>query len=303
MSRLSGTTWLTIAAQLGAALPLLLATACNDVGPQYKTYPPDGVAQKWQLDSAPADPVQAHKMLIELCVYRITVPFGTVSHSDRFWTRVDETAVDIGTYDLLLKNGVRIGEAPLSEWSFFKSILDSSPIVSQRLQYTAVDHLSQELAMGDPMVDQTIFYVNGNNEPIGRSFQNCRNLLSMTAVATPRQAGSVRLTVCPVVRSIITKLHYTDLDNEQTITIDKPERLYDLNLVADIPADHFLIMSPSSDAQYQTRLGNRLLVNDAPSDKQETILLFVPQPSDLPLPPNSATGPMLTQNKATPPAP
>lgn len=287
----------------GMVLALLAVAACSDVGPQYKAYPSGGVANGWKLETAPTDPVQSPGMLIEMCVYRITVPYGTVSHSDRFWNRVDETAVDIGTYDVLLKNGVRIGEAPLSEWSYFKSILDASPILSQRLQYTAIDHLSQELEMTGPLDDETIFYTNSNGEPVGRSFDHCQNVLSMTAVPTPRLARTVRLTVCPVVRSIVTKLQYTQLDNEQSVTIQRPERLYDLNLTADIPPDHFLIMAPSSEAQYQTRLGNRFLVNDAPSDKQETILLFVPQPSDLPLPPDSPAAPILTQGKAGPPAP
>jgi hypothetical protein len=294
---------LTWAAALLALPGMLALAACTDAGPQYRPLPANVARVPWTVDSSPSDPVPAPKVLIVLCVYRISVPLGTVSHSDAFWKRVDESAVNIGTYDLLLKNGVRVGEAPLSEWSYFKSILDASPITSQRMQFAAVDHLSQELEMTGRLDNQVIFYVRSDNEPVGRSFDHCQNLLSITAVPTPRQVHSVRLTVCPVVRSIVTILQYTPLDREQSITLERPERLYDVNLTADIPPDHFLILAPSSDAQNQTCLGNRFLVSDAPADKQETILLFVPQPSALPMPANSANAPILTQGKAGPAAP
>jgi hypothetical protein len=277
--------------------------ACSDVGPEYHQYRDDTTAAKWTIDHPPTDPVAAPGMLIQMSVYRITVPFGTVSRSDQFWKRVDETSVDVGTYDMLLKNGVRIGEAPLSEWTYLKTILDDSPIVSQHMQFTAVDHLRQELEMGGAQVEETIFYVDGKGVPSGRSFDHCQNLLTIDAVPTPRQPRTVRITVCPMVRSIVEKLQYTDMDNEQSIRFVRPQPLYDLNLTADVAPDHCLIVAPSTEAQYETRLGNRFLVNEAPSDKQETILIFVPQPSDLPLPPNSTTAPILTQGKAGPPAP
>jgi hypothetical protein len=284
----------TVAARRAClSLAMLLIAACSTVA----------TPQPWAVAPAPADPVAAPPMLIVLSVYRISVPLGTVSHSEAFWKRVDETAVNIGTYDLLLKNGVRVGEAPLAEWSYFKSILDKSPIVSQRMQLTAVDHLSQELEMSGPLDRQTIFWVGSDNEPAGRSFDRCQNFLSLTAVPTPRQPHTVRLTICPVVRSLVSELHYTPLDREQSITLEKPERLYDLNLTADIAPDRFLILAPSPDAENQLRLGNRFLVGDAPSAKQETILLIVPQPSALPMPANTANAPILTQGKPAPPTP
>ena len=284
----------TVAARSAClSLAVLLMAACSGIA----------TPEPWVVAPAPADPVAAPPMLIVLCVYRISVPLGTVSHSDAFWKRVDETAVNIGTYDLLLKNGVRVGQAPLAEWSYFKSILDASPIVSQRMQLTAVDHLSQELEMSGPLERQTIFCVGSDNEPVGRSFDHCQNLLSLTAVPTPRQPHTVRLTICPVVRSLVTILQYTQQDREQSITLEKPERLYDLNLTADVPPDRFLILAPSPDAENQLCLGNRFLVSDAPSAKQETILLIAPQPSALPMPANSTNAPILTQGKPAPPTP
>jgi len=55
-------------------------------------------------------------------VYEVTVPFGAVSRSQEFWKRVNETSVDVATYDLLQKNGFRVGVAPAAEWSYFRAI-------------------------------------------------------------------------------------------------------------------------------------------------------------------------------------
>ena len=54
----------------------------------------------------------------------LTVPMGAVSRNAGFWKRVDEERVDPAAYDVLLKNGVRVGIAPTAEWDYFKDILD-----------------------------------------------------------------------------------------------------------------------------------------------------------------------------------
>src|SRR4051812_45992675 len=53
------------------------------------------------------------QMRTKLDVYVLSLPLGTVSRNEEFWKRVNEQALDVATYDLLFKNGVRVGEAPL----------------------------------------------------------------------------------------------------------------------------------------------------------------------------------------------
>src|SRR5687768_16144984 len=48
---------------------------------------------------------------VHLDMYQFTVPHGGVSRSEEFWKRVDEQRIDVATYDLLLKNGLRVGVA------------------------------------------------------------------------------------------------------------------------------------------------------------------------------------------------
>src|SRR5688572_30381845 len=68
---------------------------------------------------------------LQIDLYHLSVPFGTVSGNEAFWKRVDEQAVDVATYDLLLKNGVRVGVAPVAEWERFRRVIEDHPAVTK----------------------------------------------------------------------------------------------------------------------------------------------------------------------------
>src|SRR6266699_824657 len=57
---------------------------------------------------SPSDPPVMFRPTVNLSIYHLRVPLGAVSGSDEFWKRVDEHAVDISTYDVLYKNGIRV---------------------------------------------------------------------------------------------------------------------------------------------------------------------------------------------------
>ena len=61
---------------------------------------------------ASLDPAANPRRVYAINVYRLRVPIGTVSGNADFWKRIDEQVVDPATYDLLFKNGVRVGAAP-----------------------------------------------------------------------------------------------------------------------------------------------------------------------------------------------
>src|SRR3954452_7706182 len=64
----------------------------------------------------PRDPAPAPRIVFKLEVYQLKVPVGSVSRNDALWKRINEQCIDVGTYDLLFKNGIRAGTAPWEEW-------------------------------------------------------------------------------------------------------------------------------------------------------------------------------------------
>jgi hypothetical protein len=234
-----------------------------------------------QLDaSAAGDPSAGRKIrIVQLDVYQLVVPLGAISRSEEFWKHVDEQSVDVGTYDLLRKNGWRVGMAPTGEWNYFHDIIETYPASSKpsALSASAVGgNSSMELSMKTAVPYQNVFYFNDVNALYGRTFERCDNLLNVTLQQVPRKPGVARVTVCPTVRSLRRRFEVTMKNDERVIEYVHPEHLYDLNLQTDIPAGQFLVLAPSPEVKWKTSLGATFLVQDAAAERLETVILLVP---------------------------
>jgi len=214
-----------------------------------------------------------------LDVYQLTLPLGAVSRSEEFWKRVDEQGVDIGTYDLLQKNGFRVGVGPAEEWAYFRGILEQYPAVTKKTTVTAGESGSLDLLMKKGIDSQYLFYLSDDNTLRGRSYDKCENLLSVTFQGAPRKPGQVRVTMCPVVKCTRGEFHISVTNAEREYEYVRPERLYDLNLTCDVPNNGFLVVAPSTMAKWSATLGNAFLVDGGAAERFEHVLLMVPRPT------------------------
>jgi hypothetical protein len=222
------------------------------------------------------DAVHEVQYVIQLMVYRITLPAGAVSRSDDFWKRVDEHAVDIATYDLLFKNGVRVGVAQASEWDNIKEILGQNPAMTQPMTWTGRAASDIELEMRKAVPFQNVMYYDTSGELVGRTYERCNDLIRVSYQPAPRKHGFVRLGLVPVVQSMREQLVAVGPINTRTVTWFKPETLYELNLIADVGVDTFLVIAPSSEARWPSSLGNVFLTADAATERTETLLIIRP---------------------------
>jgi hypothetical protein len=245
-----------------------------------------------RLGSGPAKLSVAPERLAPLRVdlYQISVPLGAVSRNVKFWKRIDETCVDVATCDLLQKNGIRVGVAPTSEWDYFKHIMEQRPATSKLNTLLGPGGAGQpiELPVRRKVDREELFYFNADNELIGRSYDASENFISMTFLPAPRKTDVVRLALCPTVRAQRKRLEYSMLNEQREFTYVAPERIYDLNLCADVPVGSFMVVAPSAEARCLTSIGHNFLVNDGPAEQTETVLLLVPSMKPLEL--SSAPG-------------
>jgi hypothetical protein len=232
-------------------------------------FPPD--AQDRQADAVPEQ-----QYLIQLAVYRITVPAGSISGSPQFWKHIDEHAVDVPTYDLLYKNGVRVGVAAASEWDYFKEILDQHPAKTRPGAFSGREVHDIDLEMKLKVPYQDLFYFDTSGDLVGRSFDRCDNILRVSFQPAPRKPGTVRLGICPVVRSLRERVVPVGDINTTTYQWVHPEQFYELNLSADIPLDGFLIVAPSPEGKWPSTLGNNFFISDGPTEQTETLMIFRP---------------------------
>jgi hypothetical protein len=260
---------------MASLFTLACLTGC--AGPSIASRGTEGPHSKRQLEVSGAASGAASQPWLELQVYQMALPVGAVSRSDDFWKHVDEQRLDPATYDLLLKNGVRVGVAPNDDWDYFKQILDRNHAATLSGVATASGSGTVELSMKRSVPAEDIFYLDDIGALHGRTYEHCENLLGVSFWPEPRHPGEVRLSVSPTIRSLRTYLQYSVLNNESEIRQVRPEYLYELNLVVVIPADSFLVIAPSRDSKWSTTLGNTFFHIDGQAEQLEQVLILAPR--------------------------
>lgn len=238
--------------------------------------------------STPQDAQPSIPLTFRLEVYQITVPFGAVSRNDSFWNRINEDCLDVSTYDLLLRNGLRVGSASYDEWPYIKDLLTEHPGTMSTAATVAPEARNIELEMQMNVPSQRIFYYDEGNQLKGRSFDRSENIINLSYQRAPRKLGAVRISLAPMVRSLQKRIQYTEMNNEVEIEYKVPVSFY-LNITTDLAMNSFLVVAPSDEARWETSLGNRFLIKDSPAERQEQVLVIVARPfrTDVPDAPRS----------------
>jgi hypothetical protein len=229
-------------------------------------------------DAAPSvDPAAIH---VEM--YRLQMPFGANSLDDSFWKLVDEDAIDVDAAQNLNRNGFRVGRARIDNWPAFLKILtgESAIKLSKTIVLAPPSFEDGYLPMSDTLPEE-LFFIYDDHGLTMRSFDDCRNMLSMAFEWVPRKPGTIRLTICPMVQATQTRLDYSLSDNPPPVRCLQRETFYDLHLRADIAPGEFLVVGTSAAAQDPNRVASRFLQRDGPNQRFEQVLIFVGDPGPL----------------------
>jgi hypothetical protein len=226
--------------------------------------------------SGPKDAVHPLESIVHLNIYIVDLPAGTVAADADFWKRVDEQAVGAATAERLAHDGIRCGVAPKSQGIFFSRYFDTEPGRVKRQTVEGIHAQTIAIDFTRPESSETIFYLNDHHDLIGRTYDDCVNGLSLAFGPTPRVPGSVRMTVCPVVRRTRRTIGYTATDGEVDQSKLVVESLYDASFTADVPGDGLLVISPGPQSGPVTSLGHAFLTRDDKAERREQVIVIVP---------------------------
>src|SRR4051812_20023928 len=116
---------------LGGSIPLVLMgmSGCTPPpatppAPQAQGPSPLVAMLQPQPSNAPLDAAAATPYVFHVEMFLINPPAGSFSGNEDFWKTIDEQCVDPATADLLQRNGVRVGVAPLQELENFAKYLE-----------------------------------------------------------------------------------------------------------------------------------------------------------------------------------
>jgi hypothetical protein len=155
-----------------------------------------GIISAVQMEAPPGAPRDAQPtvpLVFQLVCYQLTVPVGTVSRNENFWKRIDETALDPARYDLLRRNGMRLGVAPVAEFDNIRGMLEDTPTPAKMMGTIGAEAKNMELPMRTEIPFETISFYGDNNEwAIRRLRQHLQHLLSPHAAQARRHAPDDR---------------------------------------------------------------------------------------------------------------
>lgn len=209
-------------------------------------------------------------------MYRLAVPYGTVSNNEAFWKQLNEHAIDFGTSELLWKNGIRAGVAANRDWGTFKQLIDENPASVNHQTYIgkAAEDISVVMTENVPL--QNLFIFENTGRLVGRTYENSQYIWTMSFRRVPTKPDVIRGAISPMVRATRRRLEWEGRNGKPPQFV-QAEQIYDVNLRVDVPDDSFLIVAPSSDARRETSIGYRYLTSAGAGEQNEYVFLFVPR--------------------------
>jgi hypothetical protein len=237
----------------------------------------------------PQDAQPVPQLFFHVYAYYVSVPKGEISGNEALWKPVDEQIVDFATSDILWKNGVRVGAAPLEllgplgDKYFASAITSKSAIVGFEAR-------GLEISVAKDIPQQTIFMIDRDNLLQGRTYDASDNLLRLSFQATPRKPNTVRLSFSPCVRSQRKRWDPSLLagNPDRLVNFTATEVMLDLNLRVDMPMDHFLLVAPSPESKLENSVGRVFLTENNGVEVMERAIIIVVKAQ--PLQPGEAPG-------------
>ena len=234
-------------------------------------FDPPQVAQAPPLPPATTQPAMS---LVDLSMFRITVPWGKVSTSAEFWSRIDETTIDPAAHALLLKNGIRVGCGWTSDWPDFKKIFDHDEADTYHPVFVSPAAVNDEIPVSDTVPEQTIFFFDSHGLN-GQTFERCHDSWALTYGPSPGRTDAVRIEMCPAITSVDRYYHFTLLNSRESIEYTAEKKIFDLSLRADVPNGRFLVIAPGIEAARPVSIGHQFLTRDVHAGRREVIYIFV----------------------------
>lgn len=257
------------------ALAGCAATRQTEISESARTTSGSGTSSALTVSVEGIDAREAPRQVYQLDIYRVAAPRGKISNNEAVWRTLDEEIIDPSTRDLLDKNGILVGTAPIEELKNLEEEL-ANPELSRK---SLVGQKAQrvELELQTNIRDQTLFWFDSNGELRGRTFDACSNYLAFSFRSTLRSPDKVTLDIAPLVRGQRTQISVIGNGPQREVEFVKPETIYDLGISVELPLDRFVIIAPSNQSRINTSIGHLFFTRDDPAQQMECAIVIVPQ--------------------------
>lgn len=222
----------------------------------------------------PQDPVKTGQQFFQLEMYELAVPAGTISTNEDFWKPFDETFLGIWKHDVLYKNGLRVGRAPLTELS--QLVAQLADAETQESSLIGMRGRDFEMAMKSNVDRQTIFFFDADGRMSGKDYAPADNIFAISFRQTPRTSDHVRLAIAPAVRELAERIVRGTAEEGPKFL--RPQTIYELGIELDLGADECLVISAADLAkQVKVSVGRSFMTEERPAQMVEKALVIIPR--------------------------
>lgn len=231
------------------------------------------------VGSDPVSPEARVLLTIRLTVYRVELPLGSASRSERLWRYFDEEVADAGTIGILQRNGFRVGRAPSQEWPAVSRVLEemagTAPLSKQ---FLAMPGRQQQITVKEHQDVQRLFVFDRFGLLTGQDYPAGDNVLLLTCNINGQNPSEVVVQAVPAVLSETKSVRWQETDQGYQ-RVDQREEVpvKPLEFSVRAPRGTYLVIGPGADVMRSTSPGNSFLVTERGGLRFETLLILVPE--------------------------
>ena len=218
-------------------------------------------------------------LTIRLSLFRVEVPFGKVSLSERLWRYLDEEVTDVATLSALQRNGFRVGRAKVDQWPPVARLLrEMAGRALRRTDSLAWPGRPHPVVLKEHEGVRRIFTFSRAGTLHGMDCPSGDYVLMLSCHLNAEDPSEVLLQAVPLVRSSRAALRWerTDTGYERRHRpIATP--IEALEFTVNVPRGHYIVVGPGVGVSRDTSPAGRFLITERRGLRYETLLVIVPE--------------------------
>ena len=147
------------------------------------------------------DDQASQKAMVQLVGWQVTIPNQGQAQAEELWKLLKPATLLVNNSGLLERNGLAIGSGDELVWTKTLSNLDTGPNkqgpganrVKEEKTLLPEGYVA-EIALTASPSSPTLFWHEADGTLVGRTYENCKKLLAITATAQPRGQVHIKLT-------------------------------------------------------------------------------------------------------------
>ncbi len=249
--------------------------------PAEEPYEPDIVSPASAQDESRPVEIGADALL---AVLHLRIPERHAAATERVWTFLRESFADEDTHLRLRRNGIRCGIGSVSDWIAIRGALDelegTQTLQAQPVRVPAGFPLALEL--DEAPRSQTIFHVDESGVLHGDTWQDSRNVLTVTYGADPRRPAQFLLRIAPEVHQDLDGWRWVRTASGLWQVPDKNRQVF-VNAEFTVPLrrDEFILIAPIAVADSTLLLGRAFLTAAGEDGRYNSYMFLRPEVTDV----------------------